>query len=172
MPWCDNNITLEGPAEKLAFFISKLENQEGDGLLSAFYPTPDSKIQQLREGEECYLHELHPDKDVPLDQAWYYWRVHNWGTKWDVPYSEISWSKSEKGEEIDIFFQSAWSPPVGWLDTVATLNPDITFTIEFSELGCWFAGRHVWKNGKVVEANDGTPENFEFCEHLIEDDDE
>jgi len=38
--WCSNELTVKGPAEELALFVSKIENSEG--LLSALFPMPES----------------------------------------------------------------------------------------------------------------------------------
>jgi len=168
--WCNNSIYIEGPAEKLAFFISALEDKKGDGVLSSFFPMPDSKIQQLSESEECFLHDIRRQmgkepEEVKLDEAWYFWRVHNWGTKWDVPFDDASWDLH--GECLSLSFDTAWSPPIGWLTTVALLNPNLDFTIEYSEMGCWFAGKHTWKGGSLAESKEGEPDEFDFCEDEV-----
>ncbi len=165
--WCENSIDIDGPADKLALFVSRIEENE-DGMLSAHYPRPDSKVQQLNESEECFLHEfkkqMGTEREVTLDEAWYYWNIHNWGTKWDIPLDELSYADLDPGDRTwSVSFMSAWSPPVAWLHKVSEDNPELDFSIEFVEYGCCFAGAMVWKNGVIHDCKEGEPEDFDFC---------
>ena len=38
--WCDNTISITGPAEKLSPMYTKLVAEEEEGLLSILYPQP------------------------------------------------------------------------------------------------------------------------------------
>lgn len=76
-----------------------------------------------------------------------------WGTKWDAIEVEFE----EESENTCIyFFQTAWSPPVGWLQIVASKYPDIRFEIEFSEPGCDFWGKDVYENGVNIVSEEST----------------
>jgi len=169
--WCENNIEISGPADKLALFVSKIK--EGDGLLSAHYPMPESKVQQLNESEDCFLHEIRrsigTDKEPTLDKAWYYWKVHNWGTKWDIPNEDLSYCDlTPEDKTWTVSFMSAWSPPVAWLHKVSEDNPDLEFCLEFVEYGCWFAGAMTWKDGGMHDCKEGKPDEFDFCAERVD----
>jgi len=76
-----------------------------------------------------------------------------WGTKWDAIQVEFV----EESETTYIYhFQTAWSPPVGWLQIVASKYPEIRFEIEFSEPGCDFWGKDVYENGVNIVSEEST----------------
>ena len=69
---------------------------------------------------------------------WYNWSLDNWGTKWDAcePYIDHN--------DIDYFavsFETAWSPPINWIDNIMQDFPDLCFTLEYEEPGMCFGGR-------------------------------
>lgn len=67
---------------------------------------------------------------------WYDWNCSNWGTKWDVDI-EIN---EENDCAICLAFDSAWSPPVEWLNKVSKDYPKLKFILEYEEGGCAFKG--------------------------------
>ena len=89
--WCDNTISITGPAEKLSPMYTKLVAEEEEGLLSILYPQPKDIFKGdlgQKEREQCA-------KDgVP---NWYDWNSSNWGTKWDV--SEGDWQYEDAGDQ-------------------------------------------------------------------------
>jgi hypothetical protein len=165
--WCDNTIKVTGPADKLALFVSKATG--GEGLLSSLFPMPENKEQRIEESAGCYLLNYSGGADDLHDQTWYYWNVHNWGTKWDIPQKELHQSEYTPGKDAawEASFQSAWSPPVEWLTKVAKDYPYLDFDLEYMELGNWYAGHAVGSNG-IVNNTDGEPEDFTFCEEQVD----
>jgi len=87
---------------------------------------------------------------------WYDWNVKNWGTKWDCDSSECGYDVHEDIHFV-VNFNSAWSPPIGWLDNVIKLFPDLNFKLVFMETGNWFAGC-VYNNEGGLEIVEGEPE--------------
>jgi hypothetical protein len=170
--WCENYMDVEGPAEKLALlYLDIRENvDEGRWLLGSLLPRPESTEKQLEESDGCFLHEIGPPRK---DEAWYYWNVHNWGTKWDVALQDVSGYpyNKEQGNCWSLAFDTAWSPPIEWVARVARKYEDLKFSMRFYELGCYFAGERCWENGALVHTRDGEPTDFEFCKHLVEEED-
>ena len=78
-------------------------------------------------------------------ETWYEWNIANWGTKWDV--------KAQLTEDtetlLEYSFDSAWSPPVEWLEKVSEFYPDLHFTLRYSESGCGFKGEATAENGSI-----------------------
>ncbi len=69
---------------------------------------------------------------------WYTWSVNNWGTKWDV---EAKVDELD-AEELEIIFDSAWAPPIAWLEQVEEIyqDKDIRFQLHYDEPGMGFKG--------------------------------
>jgi hypothetical protein len=45
---------------------------------------------------------------------WYQGNIDFWGTKWDVAFSQVSWEINESF--IKLLFNTAWSPPIPFLE--------------------------------------------------------
>jgi hypothetical protein len=64
---------------------------------------------------------------------------------------------------MTIHFQTAWAPPIGWLENVSAQFPELEFKMIFQEEGQGFCGRAdgidgivEWQDGEVVlEDEDG-----------------
>ena len=160
----NNSIMIEGPAEKLAFFVSKLKEPHEDptvGLFGKFYPRPSDTTKQLEEAKDCYLLNLPGlgERESPKEsEAWYYWNVHCWGTKWDVPDKELGVDHTDR--RVTLYFDTAWSPPLAWLEKVAETYPSLDFEIEYSESGCDFSGIAKYSGGEVVSHEEGDFREF------------
>lgn len=63
---------------------------------------------------------------------WYDWNTSNWGTKWNA-YSVSDVEEIEGG--LRYKFDTAWSPPTGWLDKTAQLFPSLKFVDTFINEG-------------------------------------
>lgn len=62
--------------------------------------------------------------------TWYDWHIWKWGTKWQP--SEVSWDfKSEN--EMNVSFDTAWSPPTGVYDKLAKMFPNVYMYIEYAD---------------------------------------
>ena len=119
--WCWNHLEVSGDEKQLQEFVEKSlvspeENEIHDGTGFSFEGT-------LPRGDR---------KD------WYDWSVNNWGTKWDAYEPEIL------NNDINFFsvsFETAWSPPIAWIDNIMQDFPDLCFTLEYEEPGMCFGGR-------------------------------
>ena len=129
--WCNNTLTIQGESkdvERFAKKLHKIKNKDDkiEDLLKAFVPMPK---------------EWNPDD-------WYGWNCDNWGTKWDIlcHYDEI-----EK-EHIILEFDSAWSPPIQWLEIVAKKYPKLKFSLKYDEPGMAFMGCAKGTNGIIEDS--------------------
>ena len=102
--------------------------------------------------------------DTPHD-GWYGWRIENWGTKWDAhfdgpfgamvaPGGDVSATVDSEGLYLvagtAIYnFDTAWGPPVAWLQKMAPMVPWLKFTLRYAEMGMDFAGEAVAKGARL-----------------------
>lgn len=88
--------------------------------------------------------------------AWYYWRIHNWGTKWNA--YEI--------EQIDntIKFETAWATPIPVIRKLSEIFPTITIDHKFADEDIGNnCGHYVWIHGDIIckdELDDEEAEEF------------
>lgn len=122
--WCDNNLR-----------ISNSDKQKIDEL----------EAELKKENAELFQHLR------PSGGEWdYVWCVENWGTKWDARI--IDWER-EDDNTINIFFETAWSPPIELYDYLINENWDIRAF--YNEPGLCFAG---------IYESDGDNEHFEYSD--------
>lgn len=102
-----------------------------DGFLNKFYPVP-LELEDVTSYEHIdSLHEKYGASNA------YDWKVNNWGTNRDVFIDVVN----EDGDiEITMYFDSAWSPPVYWLEKVYLDYPNLHFTLIYEEGGVGFRG--------------------------------
>jgi len=134
---CSNSLHIRARTpEELQAFLSQVKGKDEDGeqpfLLNSLFPCPPELIEKLAP---CA-----PDAELVAKYGhsnWYDWRVANWGTKWDCYDVCLEVQDDIRAE---IFFTSAWSPPVEWLKEVAPRFPNLRFNLSYREEGCGFEG--------------------------------
>ena len=130
--WCDNSIYIESDEETIAEI--KLAIKESR-LLQYMHPMPAEL-----EGTTA------PNEGV----NWYGWRVENWGTKWEVEATGDSSFEDNDKTMIQIWFDSAWAPPVGayehFYDRMIEQDKPIEIRANYIEWGMMFCGE--WTNGE------------------------
>ena len=141
--WCSNTATLTFPdvesANKFYEHYKKVKSDEehkdeNDNLLSVLgYFVPEPQYNDTAE--------------------WYWWRVNNWGTKWDVSMIDIDWV-----DDVNCVmnFDTAWGPPTIAYEDME--DQDIIVEATYYEPGMCFVGRF---------GSGGVREHYEFSE--IED---
>lgn len=149
--WCENQIILETDNrelyDKIKGHLEYLEeNQEEEqrlGLFGLLYPEPDyNKVDVKKYGDP---NEVVKDKS----QAWWDWRVVNWGTKWDIYHTGHTVTETEFNEyedddgnkqyQIFIWADTAWSPPISWAREVEQRH-NLDITVKYYEGGVGFCG--------------------------------
>lgn len=74
-------------------------------------------------------------------------RLDNWGCKWDVRMSEADVQFYD--EEIALFFDTAWSPPLDFYEELAK-KYGVSIEADYNEPGCDFAGSaSIDKEGNI-----------------------
>jgi hypothetical protein len=69
---------------------------------------------------------------------WYDWRLAYWGTKWDL---DQDCRLKELRSRLVYSFETAWAPPLEWLEVVAEKFPSLVFTLSYEEGGMGFTGK-------------------------------
>lgn len=155
--WCSNTLTVYGPKAVVDKFIEDNkgsdDHEDTKGLplsLDRALPTPRNEDGTLiGEGMDIRSAEV-------LEGYWYNWRTKNWGTKWDLS-NETHFEQEDLGEgqsRAVYYFDSAWSPPVEWLEVVAPRYPELSMKIEYREEGVGFEGYLGFYHGREVERDE------------------
>lgn len=80
--------------------------------------------------------------DGPLGDTpgnWYNWNTDNWGCKWDASSVEMStWTDEPNSwKEVNLRFESPWSPPEPVFSAMVEKFPSLDFRIEYEEEQGW-----------------------------------
>ena len=125
--WCNNNIEITGPIDKIKALWDATQAEDG-GLLNAMVPMPVELKDTIKGSNGDAVN-------------WYDWAVTNWGTKWDVDSEGLEfWDNENLTATITGYFDSAWAPPIDCYNRFLADNPDFTITGSYYECGCDFAG--------------------------------
>lgn len=120
--WCENIVTVTGPAETLKTFVEFVKGKnDNDSPLSFSFesvlPTPPNL----------------------LNEGWYEWRLENWGTKWDLSDMDEEEIIPEDGY-CRWSFYTAWGPADGICTILRDKFPDLHISWFYHEPGCEIAG--------------------------------
>jgi hypothetical protein len=107
----------------------------------------DALEQQLMKKEDHQLFNLLVPRPADEEENWYNWNITNWGTKWEA--SIIDWERTSDNE-IFVSFDTAWSPPIAFYDTVT--NDGWNVEAQYYEPGMGYIGQYI----------DGIDESFEY----------
>ena len=132
--WCDNSLQLTAATKREADELHNFLRTLNDDA------TPEGEVEKTFFG--FFLPE--PNYEANEEDAmpdWYWWRVDNWGTKWDAGIHSWDW--------IDDYtcvmqFATAWSPPIGIYEAMMEQGWDVSAT--YHEPGMAFVG--AWINGE------------------------
>jgi hypothetical protein len=137
--WCNNNVEITGPTEKVTSIFKKAHSEDS-GLLNALVPQPDNLFTGNlgeQERQDC------EEQSIP---NWYDWNVQNWGTKWDVDSEGLDLHDNGDGTStISGWFDSAWAPPIDAYDSFLESNEDCSISALYEEGGMDFAG--IYEDG-------------------------
>jgi Ferredoxin-like domain in Api92-like protein len=140
--WSSNTLIVSAESDnaeaevQLAAFVNKINRAENSdqGIFSQFFPCPQ---------------ELYDNPGNGFD-TWYSWHVKHWGTKWDVPFNDISFSDTNDSTNFQMWLDTPWSPPLAFVQAVSELYPLLTFRCAYSEAGMAFAGYNEYEAGSEV----------------------
>jgi len=127
--WCHNKLTIAGPEADVRSFKEKAAGR-----------CPWMKPEETEE-EALNFHSLIPVPDEVLkagyEAAGYDWERTNWGCKWGA---ENPMLLDEGGTCLIYEFDTAWSPPMEFLQSVSKQWSNLTLILEYEEPGVGFKG--------------------------------
>ena len=136
--WCSNEVSIipengEGLEEMKQFAEECFTEEELD--FEKVIPYPDSAPSREDQPEDFMERLKHPFAKWYNDFG-YDWCVENWGTKWNA-----SGQANTLGEdEINLDFQTAWSPPQGIYEKIQTRLPNCSISWFYREDGMQVSG--------------------------------
>jgi hypothetical protein len=107
----------------------------------------DALEQELMKKEDQQMFNSVVPRPADEEENWYNWNIHNWGTKWDA--NVIDWERTSD-TEIFVSFDTAWSPPIAFYDTLT--NEGWSIEAQYYEPGMGYIGQYV----------DGIDESYEY----------
>ena len=94
--------------------------------------------------------------------SWYDWSIENWGTKWNA------YSCERRGEKFR--FETAWSAPLKFLDSLSRKHPDNQFRLRWADEDSGAnTGDLTVQNGNVISGerpDNYSPEAWRLCFEL------
>lgn len=140
--WCNNSLQLTA--------ASKEEADELHNFLKTYQDaTPEGKMEKTFFGF-FVPEEWEEDKDgTQTFPNWYFWRVENWGTKWDASMHDWNWVDDYT---VVMAFDTAWSPPIQVYEAMMEQGWGVSAT--YYEPGMCFVGSWV----------DGEEEYYEYSQ--------
>ena len=137
--WCWNNLEVTGDEKQLREFVEKsTKDKEREFSFNGTYPMP--KTLRITAGTHLsFIEKIKRYINIKLygHDNWYNWSIANWGTKWDACESCIN------NNDINFFsvsFETAWGPPIDWIDNIMEDFPDLCFELEYEEPGMCYGG--------------------------------
>jgi len=157
--WCKNHLRITGPREERGRFVKEARGtpqRYGPGRNPADRPVTDMlcfhKLCPVPEGllQRSYRARKENEKDLPpVDGclSGLEWERGHWGCKWGV--SDCDCRVDVSGDQVEYRFLTPWSPPIGFLEHVSAVFPELRFELDYSEPCCGFEGQFAVCNGSV-----------------------
>ena len=144
--WCYNRVSIYSEnIDQVTELFDIFNNAEPFNTL---IPSPKWSETPNEDGELPVLEE-HKDSDGKVlftthkfpksgktDDRWYDWQINNWGTKWEP--ADISVEQCD--EELELTFNTAWSPPEDICRAIRNKYPDVTVSWFYDEPSMEVAG--------------------------------
>jgi hypothetical protein len=157
--WCSNALVIR---QGIDSFTKHALRGQSEFRFSHLLPRPEALDQVSRgtttiDGRRVNAWRDTPEGPVEVDVEelartygaadWYEWSIQNWGTKWD-----ISKSRMEGREDgLWIWFDTAWSPPISWLQRACANFPEWAGEMAYAEGGMGFHGVVRFSGGRVSD---------------------
>ena len=159
--WCSNELTIVGKPKMLNKLLKQIT-------------TTESEANDNNGARAFDFEKIMP---MPKGVDWYEWRNANWQTKWnasDVQFlTDGDWTENYTDEtwesgELNLMFNTAWSPPIPVITQLSKDNPKVAITHKFTEEGMAFYGTYEYSNGDVEVVKEGSFERGTPCEIYLE----
>lgn len=127
--WCSNNLRVYGPETDVARF-----KEQATGY------SPWEHVMNQKQSV-LNFHSLVPVPPEILEagynDAGYNWEREQWGCKWGACEPELV---DEWEGHLHYSFETAWTPPLVFLEKVARPWPMLKFLLDYEELSMGFKG--------------------------------
>ena len=117
--WCYNQLIILGDEENLLQFYQQNKNDEKNEELDFLKSVPQPE-------EITSSNNNLSSNEVLTTPNWYNWNISNLGTKWNV--KDADYIKNQNN--ITYKFDTAWSPPIPWVEKVSVKYPEIIFQLD------------------------------------------
>lgn len=150
--WCQNILTVTGPAKEIDQFISQ---NRGDSIKGEFLLFSKSAPEPSKE---CYVsgHLYHQDMTQELRQNW---RNKHWGTTTEPKSFELDVQKKEVNSKeiktVTYKFRTAWNPGNIWCQKMIEKYRELRFCLIYGDTGSDFSGIVVGAGGKITGLDEG-----------------
>ena len=144
--WCHNRVSVYSENIKQVDKLFDIFNNPEP--FNELIPSPVWSKTPNEDGELPVLDE-HKDADGKVvfttnkfpksgknDDRWYDWQLQNWGTKWEPANIDVEQCE----EELEITFDTAWSPPEDICRAIREQFPDVTVSWFYDEPSMEVAG--------------------------------
>ena len=127
--WCENILTIEGPAEEIAAFKAKAA-----ALIAEDVPA-EAEAEVIRiENFIPVPAEVEAADDGNGQEDW---EIEHWGCKWGASNSALSGISDNC---VHYYFQTPWAPPLAFLEQVSKDWPRLRLVLAYNESGSIFQG--------------------------------
>ena len=148
--WCYNRISVYANSNEEVKQLKEIHDifENHKDPFNQIFPIPDFKnipnekgelpeLEQMKNPDGSVLWETYNFPDGKNDDRWYHWCIDNWGTKWDCSDLSIDY---DDDEQLELTFNTAWSPPEGIVARLKEKYPNLEFTCFYDEPGMEAAG--------------------------------
>ncbi len=139
--WCHNQTTVSGPPDEVQRFKEKAVGH------SPWLPAAEVGREKP---DQLNFHSLFPVPEelvkAGYNEAAYHWERDNWGCKWGARETQIL---DEWDGGVIYEFDTAWVPPLEFIEHVSKQWPRLTFDLEYEECGIGFKGAAKAQAGQL-----------------------
>lgn len=146
--WCENSLTLRHADPAMIRRVA--DGYNNDRLFGEFFPCPEELTETVAgmtatpDSQEYQDHiaKVKANQERFGYSDWYEWQVNEWGTKWDTGSKDSDTVTLDDGAtEINLYFNTAWSPPVRWYEKMEELGFEVR--AYYYEQGMAFCGQYI-----------------------------
>ena len=156
--WCDCDLYVSGPKDRLEKFLRGVAGEESSFDFDRLIPYPEEfrELDRLAEewGKKAPEERTEPCPNDGYNQGGYEWCVEHWGTKWNAFGVRIDLEKAMQGGEVDdcvkFSFSTPWSPPTPVIEHASEQFPELSFDLHYFECGAGFRGKFACREGRVT----------------------
>lgn len=163
--WCSNELSVSGEEHEVQKFRLKVESKESCLDFEKISPIPKvfkniSTGGCTIGGKQVHIWKTVNGKNIAIPKRtleawkkkygscdWYDWCVNNWGTKWNANDAQCN----DDGDCVWYRFETAWAPPIQWLEKASKKFPKLNFKLKYEEEGMGFMGCAKAEGGMVED---------------------